>query len=69
MPDKITRLCTRLVAEDDPGEIRPVAAQLQSAIHDRVERVREDAFTVALVDQIVGWEVLVTEQGISESST
>ena len=69
MPDKITKLCTRLVAEDDPGEIRPVAAQLQSAIHDRVERVREDAFTIALVDQIVGWEVLVGEQGISESAT
>lgn len=69
MPDKITKLCTKLVAEDDPGEIRPVAAQLQSAIHERVERVREGAFTVALVDQIVGWEVLGTEQGISESST
>ena len=63
MPDKITKLCSRLVAEDDPGEIRPVAAQLQFAIHERVERVREDAFTVALVDQIVGWEVLATAQG------
>jgi hypothetical protein len=69
VPDKITKLCTRLVAEDDPGEIRPVAAQLQSAIHERVECVREDAFTVALVDQIVGWEVLAAEQGISESAT
>ena len=69
MHDKITKLCTKLVAEDDPGEIRPVATQLQYAIHERVERVREDAFTVALVDQIVGWEVLVTEQGITESST
>ena len=69
MPDKITKLCTRLVAEDDPGEIRPVAAQLQSAIHERVERVREDAFTVAMVDQIVGWEVLAIEQGVTDSST
>ena len=69
MQDKITKLCTRLVAEDDPCEIRPVAARLQSAIHERVERVREDAFTVALVDQIVGWEVLVSEQSISESAT
>lgn len=69
MPDKITKLCTRLVAEVDPGEIRPVGAQLQSAIHERVERVREDAFTVALVDQIVGWEILAIEQGISESAT
>jgi hypothetical protein len=67
--DKIMNLCTRLVAEDDPGEIRPVAARLQSAIHERVERVRESAFTVALVDQIVGWEVLTREQGVSESAT
>jgi hypothetical protein len=63
------KLCTRLVAEDDPGEIRPVAAQLQSAIRERVERVRENAFTVAVVDQIVGWEVLTGEQAISESAT
>ena len=69
MQDKIMKLCTRLVAEDDPGEIRPVAARLQSAIHERVERVRENAFTVALVDQIVGWEVLAGEQGVSESAT
>jgi hypothetical protein len=67
--DRITKLCTRLLAEDDPGEIRPVAAQLQSAIHERVERVRESAFTVVLVDQIVGWEVLAGEQGNSESAT
>jgi hypothetical protein len=67
--DKITKLCTRLVAEDDPNELRPVAAQLQSAIRERVERVRENALTVALVDQIVGWEVLAAEQGISESAT
>ena len=69
MQDRITKLCTKLVAEDDPGKIRPVATQLQSAIHERVERVRENAFTVALVDQIVGWEVLAGEQGISESAT
>jgi hypothetical protein len=67
--DKITKLCIRLVAEDDPSELRPVAAQLQSAIRERVERVRENALTVALVDQIVGWEVLAAEQGISESAT
>lgn len=69
MHDRITKLCIRLVTEDDPGEIRPVAAQLQSAIHERVERVRENAFTFALVDQIVGWEALAGEEGISESAT
>ena len=69
MQDRITKLCTRLVAEDDPGELRPVAARLQSAIHERVERVRENAVTVAVVDQIVGWEVLAGEQAISESAT
>ena len=69
MQDKITKLCTRLVAEDDPKEIQPVAAQLQSAIHEWVERVRENALEFALVDQIVGWEVLASQPDSNESAT
>jgi len=53
MRDQITELCNRLVRTDDPGELRPVAAELQSAIRERVDRVRENAFEVALVSQIV----------------
>jgi hypothetical protein len=66
--DKITKLCSRLVAEDDPKEFRPVAAQLQSEIHERVERVRENALEFALVDQLVGWEVLASQQDTNESA-
>ena len=69
MQDKITKLCIRLVAEEDPREIQPAAAQLQSAIHERVERVRENALEFALVDQIVGWEVLASQQDTNESAT
>lgn len=58
MQDKISKLCTRLVIEDDPSEFRPVAEQLQCAIHERVERVRENAVIVALVDHIIDWQLL-----------
>jgi len=51
--DQITKLCSRLLAEEDPAEVRPVAARLQSAIHERVERVRENAVEFALVDHLV----------------
>lgn len=62
MPDKITKLCTRLVAEDDPREFRPVAVQLQRAIRERLESVRESAIPVVLVDKIINWQGFFTER-------
>lgn len=53
MLDPITALCDRLVTTEDPKELRPVAAELQSAIRERVARVRENALEVALVTQMV----------------
>jgi hypothetical protein len=69
LQDKITKLCTRLVAEDDPSEFRPVAAQLQFAIHERLESVRENAILLALVDQMTDWQALFAEQDTKESAT
>ena len=68
MQDKITQLCSRFLAEDDPDEFQPVAIQLQSAIRERVERVRRNALEVAL-EQLVGRQALVSAQGIKESAT
>lgn len=47
------QLCTKLVRAKDPDEVHPVATQLQRAIHERVERVRENAVEVAVVDRLV----------------
>lgn len=52
-PDQITKLCTRLVSAQDPAELHPVATQLQRAIHERVDRVRENAVELAIVDRII----------------
>jgi hypothetical protein len=67
--DKITKLCRRLVAEDDPHELRPVAFQLQCAIRERLERVRENAVVVALVDQMIDWQPFVGKRGREESAS
>ena len=53
MQDHITALCNRLMKTDDPKQLRPVAAELQSAIRERFDRVRENALGVAVVTQIV----------------
>jgi hypothetical protein len=67
--DKITKLCRRLVAEDDPHELRPVAFQLQCAIRERLERVRENAVVVALVDQMIDWQPFVGKRDREQRST
>ncbi len=43
MWDEITSLCRTLISAEDPGELERVAAELQSAIRDRVECVRAEA--------------------------
>jgi hypothetical protein len=53
MTDKITRLCGILVdIENHKDAVQPVAAELQQAIRDRVETVRQDFVDVALIDRI-----------------
>ena len=53
MSDKITKLCVRLLKAEHPDELQPVAAQLQQAIRERFDVVRESALEVALLDRLV----------------
>ena len=66
MQDHITALCNRLMKTDDPKQLRPVATELQSAIRERFDRVRENALGVAVVTQIV--ELHTTEFAAEHSS-
>lgn len=53
MPDRITNLCARLLAAEDPEEIRPVADDLRSALHKHIDKVRETACEILLFDRVV----------------
>jgi hypothetical protein len=64
MEDQITRLCDELVWVEDPRDLYPVSEQLQKAIHQRVERVRDHAFGVVMIDHVVDLdEVLAGQSG------
>lgn len=53
MPDRITSLCSRLLETEEPAEIRPVADDLRSAIHEHIDKVRETAYEVLLLDRVL----------------
>lgn len=53
MQDRIANLCARLLETREPAEIRPVANDLRSAIHDHIDRVREAAYEIFLLDRVV----------------
>ena len=53
MRDKITNLCGRLLETEEADAVQPIAAELQQAIHDRIETVRHDFLDVVLIDWIV----------------
>lgn len=53
MPDRITSLCARPLAAEEPDEICPVADDLRSAIHEHIDKVRETACEILLLDRIV----------------
>jgi hypothetical protein len=53
MADRITSLCARLLKAEVPTEIRPVADDLRSAIHEHIDKVRETACQVLLLDRVV----------------
>jgi uncharacterized protein YeeX (DUF496 family) len=65
--DQITRLCSRLMKADQQ-ELHPVAKQLRRAIHDQVDRVRENAFEVALVDRLTDYGASGLQMPVEESS-
>jgi len=53
MPDRITHLCARLLETEEPEEIRPIANDLRSAIHEHIDKVRETAWGILLLDRVV----------------
>lgn len=53
MQDPIALLCRKLLWSEDPEELRPVANQLQNAICERMDRIREKAIGMAIVDRVV----------------
>ena len=69
MQDHITRLCHELVWVEDPRDLHPVSEQLQRAIHQRVERVRDHAFGVVMIDHVVDLDGIISGQsGVTGSS-
>ena len=53
MQDRIASLCARLVESEKTAELRPVADDLRSAIHHHIEKVRETACGICLLDYVV----------------
>ena len=66
--DKITELCNALVRARKLEDVYPASEQLQAAIHDVSERVREDAIARVTIDRVVHHNGLLAEQG-QENST
>jgi hypothetical protein len=62
MQDKITKLCNKLVRARQIEDVYPVSEQLQAAIHDVLERVREDAMGVLMIDRVVDHNGLLEAQ-------
>ena len=58
MQDAITKLCRKLVWAEDPEIISPVSERLQKAIHERVERVRETAMEIVMIDRMVNLDAV-----------
>jgi hypothetical protein len=53
MVDRINSLCARLLQSQEPAEIHPVASDLRSAIHEHIDKVRETAGVILLLDRAV----------------
>ena len=53
MPDRIPRLCARLLETEELEEIRPVADDLRSAIHEHIDQVGETARGILLLERVV----------------
>jgi len=53
MPDRISTLCARLLDTQEPEEVRPLADDLRSAIHEQIDKLREAACEILLLDRVV----------------
>ncbi len=68
MHDKITKLCNQLVRARKLEDVYPASEQLQAAIHDVLEKVREDAMDMVMIDRLVDHDGLIAGQR-EENST
>ena len=62
MPDRITSLCTRLLEAEEAAEVRPVADDLRSAIHEHINKVRETACKILLLDRVLNSALLLRRE-------
>jgi hypothetical protein len=53
MSDRITNLCRRLLWAERPDQFYPAAEQLQKAISERMDQIRDDAIGLAILDRLV----------------
>lgn len=44
---------------EDPAELRPVARQLRNAIRELMDRIREDAIGIAIIDRVVDLDAMI----------
>ena len=68
MQDKITRLCNELVRARKFEDVYPASELLQAAIHD-LERVREDAIDLVMIDRVVDHAGLLATQGQGQENS
>lgn len=61
MPHRIQELCSKLLEATQPEQVKPLAEQLQAAIHEHIENLREN---------VAGLSVLLSEDSkkIAEAS-
>ena len=60
-------LCRKLLSTRHPEDIHPISQQLRHAITEQVERIREKAAAVVIIDRIVDQNVLVEMQAKKSS--
>lgn len=47
------------MCSEDPAELRPVARQLRNAIGERMDRIRENAIGIAIIDRVVDLDAMI----------
>lgn len=62
MRDHITKLCDDLISAEEPQELYSVSEQLRQAVRARVERVRQNAIGLVMIDRVTDLEGLIDLQ-------
>jgi hypothetical protein len=61
MQDSISKLCGKLVQTELQDEFKPLAAELQRAIRQRIDSVRQDVAHIAILDRILDLDAPASE--------